>query len=44
MYFKKGLVKLEIALCRTKKQYDKREDLRKAVDLRETQRTVKHHL
>ena len=44
LYFKKGLVKMEIALCRAKKQFDKREDLKKAVDLRETQRTVKHHL
>jgi SsrA-binding protein len=44
MYFKKGLVKVEIALCRGKKQYDKREDLKKAVDMRETQRMVKHHL
>ncbi|MEX0326864.1 MAG: SsrA-binding protein SmpB [Puniceicoccaceae bacterium] len=44
IYFKKGLVKVEIALCRGKKQYDKREDLKKAVDIRETQRTVKHHL
>jgi SsrA-binding protein len=44
MYFKKGLVKVEIALCRGKKQYDKRDDLRKAVDLREAQRTVKHHI
>ncbi len=44
MYFQKGLVKVEIALCRGKKQYDKREDLRKEVDLRETQRMVKHHL
>ena len=44
MYFKHGLVKVEIALCRGKKQYDKREDLRKEVDLRESQRTVKHHI
>lgn len=44
LYFKKGLVKVEIALCRGKKMYDKREDLKKAVDLRETERTVKHHL
>ncbi|NDV61052.1 SsrA-binding protein SmpB [Puniceicoccales bacterium CK1056] len=44
MYFKKGLIKLEIGLARTKKQYDKREDMKKAVDIRETQRTVKHHL
>lgn len=44
LYFKKGLVKLEIGLCRGKKQFDKREDLKKAVDLRETERTVKHHI
>jgi SsrA-binding protein len=44
MYFKQGLVKVEIALCRGKKQFDKREDLKKAVDLREVQRTVKHHI
>ena len=44
MYFKKGLVKLEIGLCKGKKQYDKREDLRRKDDLRETQRMVKHHL
>jgi len=44
MYFKQGLVKVEIGLCRGKKQFDKREDLKKAVDLRETERTVKHHL
>ena len=44
MYFKNGLVKAELGLCRGKKLYDKRDDLRKAVDLRETQRTVKHHL
>ncbi len=44
MYFKNGLIKVEIALCRGKKQYDKREDLKKEVDLRESQRTVKHHI
>ncbi len=44
MYFKNGLVKMEVALCRGKKQYDKREDLKKEVDMREAQRTVKHHL
>ena len=44
MYFKNGLVKIEVALCRGKKHYDKREDLRKAEDMRETQRTVKGYL
>jgi SsrA-binding protein len=44
MYFKNGLVKVELGLCRGKKQYDKRDDMKKAVDIRETQRTVKHHI
>jgi SsrA-binding protein len=44
MYFKNGLVKVEIALCRGKKQYDKREDLKREVDMRESQRMVKHHI
>ena len=44
MYFKNGLVKVEIALCRGKKPYDKREDLKREVDIRESQRTVKHHI
>ena len=44
IYFKAGLIKVEVGLCRGKKQFDKREDLKKAEDLRETQRTVKHHL
>ena len=44
LYFIKGLVKVEIALCTGKKQYDKREDLKREVELREAQRTVRHHL
>lgn len=44
MYFKNGLIKVEIGLCRGKKQFDKREDLKKEVDLRESQRMVKHHI
>lgn len=44
MYFKKGLVKVEIALVRGKKQYDKREDIKRKEDLRETQRALKAHL
>ena len=43
-YFKNGLVKVEVALCRGKKQYDKREDLKREVDMRESERTVKHHI
>lgn len=44
MYFNKGLIKVEIALARGKKQYDKREDVKKKEAIRETQRMVKHHL
>jgi len=44
LYFKKALVKVQVGLCRGKKQFDKRDDLKKAVALREAQRMVKHHL
>ncbi len=41
MYFKSGLVKVEIALCKTKKLFDKRETLKKKTALREAQRSIK---
>ncbi len=41
MHFKKGLIKIEIALCTGKKMYDKREDLKKRVALKEAQRAMK---
>lgn len=41
IYFKKGLIKIELALCTGKKLYDKREDLKKRVALREAERAVK---
>lgn len=44
LYFKKALVKIEVALCRGKKQYDKRETLKEQQDKREMARTAKHHL
>lgn len=44
MYFKKGLLKVEIALVRGKKQYDKREEVKDKEALRETQRAMKAHL
>ncbi len=44
IYFKQALVKVEIALARGKKQYDKREDIKRKEAIRETQRMVKHHL
>lgn len=40
LYFKQGLIKVEVALCRGKKQYDKREDLKKKVELREAARDL----
>jgi SsrA-binding protein len=41
MYFKKGRVKLEIALAKGKKVYDKRETLRRREADRETRAAVK---
>jgi len=43
LYFNnKGIVKLEIALCRGKKLYDKRQDERKKEDQMQIQRALKH--
>ena len=41
MFFKKGLVKVEIAVARGKKQYDKRETLRRRIADREAQRAMR---
>ncbi|MCF3648502.1 SsrA-binding protein SmpB [Synoicihabitans lomoniglobus] len=43
MYFKEALVKVEVAICTGKKLYDKREDLKKKIIDRETDRAVKAH-
>jgi len=40
LYFKGSRAKLEIALCKGKKQYDKREDKRKQKDKREIDRAM----
>jgi SsrA-binding protein len=40
LYFKGSRAKLEIALCKGKKQYDKREDKRKQEDRREIDRAM----
>ena len=40
MYFKRGLAKVEIALARGKRQYDKRETIKR----RDTQRETDRHL
>lgn len=40
MYFKGSLLKVEIALCRSKKLHDKREDLKKKIQMREATRAM----
>jgi SsrA-binding protein len=41
MYFKEALVKVEVALCTGKKSFDRREDLKKRVQLREVDQAMK---
>jgi len=41
MYLAHGLIKLEIALCKGKKLFDKREDLKRKTANRETERVLK---
>lgn len=41
MYFKEGLVKVEVALCTGKKLYDKRETLKKKVEMRDVEKALK---
>ena len=41
IYFKKGLAKVEIAVARGKKEFDKRETIRRKIALREAQRAIK---
>jgi SsrA-binding protein len=40
LYFKEGRVKVEIALAKGKKEYDKRQTLREKQDRRETDRAI----
>jgi SsrA-binding protein len=40
LYFKDGRAKIEIALAKGKKEYDKRQTLREKQDLRETNRAI----
>ncbi|MET8633174.1 SsrA-binding protein SmpB [Streptomyces sp. NPDC004096] len=40
LYFKDGRAKVEIALAKGKKEYDKRQTLREKQDRRETERTI----
>lgn len=41
MYLKHGLVKVEIALCKGKKLFDKREDIKRKTQEREIDRAIK---
>ncbi|PTX98940.1 SsrA-binding protein SmpB [Opitutus sp. ER46] len=41
MYFKEALVKVEVGLCTGKKQFDRRDDLKKRVQLREVEQAMK---
>lgn len=41
MYFKDALVKVEVALCVGKKLFDKREDLKRKVQVREVDKALK---
>lgn len=41
MYFKGSLIKVEVGLCRGKKQYDKREELARKAANRDMERAVK---
>ncbi len=42
LYFLDGRAKVEIALARGKKEYDKRQALREKQDMREAQRAIRH--
>lgn len=41
MYTKNGLIKIEIAICKGKKLYDKRETLKKKMAMREAEKALK---
>ncbi len=43
MYFKQGLVKVEVALCTGKKLYNKRDDLKNKTEMMELKRALKVH-
>ncbi|MFH1497492.1 MAG: SsrA-binding protein, partial [Verrucomicrobiota bacterium] len=43
MYFKQGLVKVEVALCTGKKLYNKRDDLKNKTEMMELKKALKVH-
>lgn len=40
MYFSHGLIKIRIGICKGKDLHDKRQDLKRAVEMREAQRAI----
>ncbi len=42
LYFKSGLAKLEIAICRAKKLFDKRRDLKNKAEVRDVERALRY--
>ena len=42
LYFKSGLAKLEIAICKAKKLFDKRRDLKERAERRDTERNLRN--
>ena len=44
LYFKNGLAKLEIAICKAKKNFDKRRDLKERVERREVERSFRYKM
>lgn len=44
LYFKSGLAKLEIAICKAKKLYDKRRDLKDRAEQRDTERYFRQNI
>ena len=41
VYFKEALIKVEIALCVGKKVFDKRESMKRKVEMREAERAMR---
>ena len=42
MFFKEALVKVELGLCTGKQLFDKREDLKRKVQMREVEKDLKY--
>ena len=44
LYFKRSIVKVEIGLCKGKRQYDKREDIKARDQKRDSEREAREQL